>query len=142
MADKRSYEEYFAFKTNSLINEIRLSPKIRDLLGTDEAHGIAKRYGFAGISFVEPLIGVIDRPSGNKYTVYPWIQPDYSGDTWKHISSDGNARYGFLKRIKELLEGHGIEVDDFNIGQFLPEAREDGYYLNLIDIEAYRNMSR
>lgn len=134
-----SYESEFAVTTNSLTREIRLSSLIKKALATEEASIIATRYGFDDISFVEPLIGIIDHKSSEKYTVYEWIiQNEDDAKKWTENVHNSNASYGFLRRFKELLQKYGIKADDVNVGHFIPTRDEQGHHLRLIDIEAYK----
>jgi hypothetical protein len=126
---------------NSVLNEVALSPKVKELVASPEAQAIVKERGFGGISFVEPIVGMVDKSTGKRTVVYesiPDVQP---------LGTDRiNVQYGltsqtipmFYHRFYTLFEKNGIKPNDLAERQFLVDPNDN---LHLIDIEAYYQMS-
>src|SRR5258708_7836276 len=83
VAIPQKYQQTRAFETvpealqflrarNSVLNEIALSPKIKNLVASPEFQNIVKRNGYDAGEFVEPLLASIDRRSGQKVLFYEW----------------------------------------------------------------------
>ena len=62
---------------NSVVNEIALSPKVKEITASPAAQVIAHKYGFKGIRYIEPVLAII-----NRKTVASFLQTvciEYSG---------------------------------------------------------------
>lgn len=120
---------YFGY--NSIVNEMLLVSKIRSLINSDEAQGIAKRYGCISIKFAEPLVGFIDKKHRKKNVIYSYIEGER-----------GVIDYGDLvemaDRLANLFRKNGIEPYDLDRRQFVVTDTSDGKIVYLIDIEGYR----
>src|SRR6266404_2157574 len=73
---------------NSIVNEIALSPTLKELVDSKEIQELAQSYGFNSMQFVEPIMGVIDKNSRKKRQVYKYIHQAVPLDTV-------SEKYGF-----------------------------------------------
>ena len=115
---------------------MKLSTKIKNLVASGQFQEVVKKYGFADVVFVEPIIAiVVHNKIGEKYLVYKYINQvvDYS--------AEGQFPNSMVQEIKELFVKNEIAPHDLRSYQFM-EARDenDTRHLFLIDIEAYTEM--
>ena len=127
------------YALNSLVSEMKLAPDIGRVLADPATQQALARIGFSGgITFVDPIIGVVDRPSGRKYMVYEYIPATLElrrdhDFTWQQA----DAAVGV---VRERLLGAGIKTGDLQTRQILspikrpPDGRRELY---LIDAEAF-----
>jgi hypothetical protein len=121
------------YAVNSVVNEISISPKIKEVLGGEDAQRIMAQYGFERIEFVEPLLGVVDRKTGGKAVLYKFVE----GDLWLDTVYDSLAE-GFeetVDAIASLLERTGIYVNDLKAEQCL--LSKDRKTIYLLDAEQF-----
>lgn len=116
---------------NSLLNEIDLSAQIRDLVVGDDAQGVAKKYGYLKMNYVEPLIGLIDKKAGKKTVIY------------EHIENTGaRPPRDLVEDLERLFLRKGIYPRDLNEKQFLISDTPEGMVLYLIDTEGYEKATK
>ena len=127
--DKRAIQA-----SNSIFNEMLNSVKIRQIINTDETQQTVQRYGFSGIIFVEPLIGVIARQAQMKYICYEYI--DYQLDLIDYyLGSNYEVRDALIKELQAIFIKAGILPNDLTAKQILVAGQGKGN-LFLIDTEA------
>lgn len=124
----------------SLAREIELAPLVHAVTNSEAAQEMAKTHGFSGISYVEPLMGVItkypEHPEYNtKSTVYEYIpgtkQLDDLGEEPEWTPEDVAE---LTQALGALLEQGGIAPLDLGPGQILVDNNRQLY---LIDTEGY-----
>ena len=129
---------------NSLVSEIRLAPKIREAVSGDELKDIL-HYGYSlpGITYVEPIMGVIDRANADdpryadKIMIYPYIPDTMALDTEEGLSAAGLYKYPVevvVDELTEQLKNNGVRSNDLHPVQLLVDPDKNLY---LIDTEAY-----
>ncbi len=116
---------------NSLLNEIVLSAQIRDLVASDEAQGVAKKYGYLRISYVEPLVGLIDKVAGKKTVIYEYVE-----------NTGARPLPDLVEDLERLFLRKGIYPDDIGTRQFLTSDTPKGMVLYLIDTEGYEKATK
>lgn len=130
---KHYYDARELNAASSLTNELTLVPKVKQILQTPEAQRFAKDYGYEGIKLVEPLLGLIERSTGNKFMVFPFV----AGKEWEKSSP---ARFdideNLVKKLRAIFEAHGISPIDLAGKQILI----DGKTMYLLDTEIYYEM--
>ncbi|MBI4079020.1 MAG: hypothetical protein HY429_01855 [Candidatus Levybacteria bacterium] len=128
-----SRRAHYAFA--SLLNEINLSPKIKAALNHKEVKELAVKYGMEEITFIEPLIGLINKVTGQKIMVYDFIdaQPfstKTTGLPYKEASS-------FVLQLNYILEDKSGTINEELGGAQLMVDKVNPKKLYLIDIEGY-----
>lgn len=118
-----------------VLNEIILSKKIRELVASDMFQRLAKKYGFAGMKFAEPISALIDKEQHKKYLIYKNLE-----------LIDGmfpnDDSYIFIDDLRRIFLQNNIFPNDLNIRQFIVTQENGKYYIVLIDIEAYTNIKK
>jgi hypothetical protein len=108
-----------------------LSKKVRELINSNAAQELAKKYNFEGINFSEPIIAINDKKSHRKYLVYRPI-------LGHSVDEDNLVIEKFAKELKQLFLLNGLTPNDLQARQFMTSNESGKDYINLIDIEAYR----
>jgi len=129
-----------AQRLNGILSEIGLSPAVEQLTASEEAQEIANRWGFKSFGFVEPVIGVVYKPSGDKSLVYEYIH-----DAQTLADESIKSKYGITdEKGMEMIDSlhiffaqHGIEATDLDSRQLLVDNDGDLY---LTDIELYERL--
>jgi len=148
-----SSERKYTQARNSLLNEIYLAPSVQTIVQSEETQGIAREYGINTVSFIEPLLGLIERSSGRKIMFYPWQNGfryesiDRLDDRlWEYDPNNPLPHLDetdFSDRFEEVFTRHGIKPNDLSAEQFIAEVEDDGaMHLNLIDIEGYVKLKK
>lgn len=112
-------------------NEIILSKKIKEIVASNAVQGLAKRYGFAGMIFSEPIVAIIDKEFKNKYLIYKRIEQESFIPTAKK-----NIRE-LAQELRQLFKKNGIYPHDLQSRQFMITNQDGKTYIVLIDTEAY-----
>ena len=111
----------FLLSGNSLLNEFKVSRRIKDILRTAQAKQIAMDFGYEDIVFVEPLVGLIDKRSRQKIIVYNFVkgfdifESEYA---WERIG-DSDDPHSVENQLGALFAEHGISGRDFGGHQFV-----------------------
>ncbi len=157
IAKRQGFESAAEIGLRSVLNEILLSKRIKEIIATDEAQEIVRKHGFGGLRFVMPIAGVIAR-DGRKFLVYKNIKSKEVYEFESEGSFDLN--YGLPTEVRDDIESklrnlysiaaeldkvffdNGIHANDIRDNQFMLTKQGDKYLLNLIDVEAYRKRTR
>ena len=125
------------YACNSLLNEISLSPHVKKIVSSEAAQKIAHAHGFSSLTFVEPLLGVIDRQERRKYLFYEYV------DALTFRDTDGpecDALYYFSSDLADLIHSFGISPHDLDMKQIMYKDTPKGKLAFLTDIEAYHKI--
>jgi hypothetical protein len=129
---------------NSIVSEFALTPKIISILGSKRVVDIVSNYGFSSIRYVAPILGLIQRSTGEKTVIYDYVDADdwfTSHDTKireNKIVKLGDKGEGLCDELVVLFKNHGIFPGDFGDHQLMSSRDPDGsYFLYLIDSEGY-----
>lgn len=125
---------------NSLAHEIQLAPRIKRILDLYEAKLIAANHGYIDIRYVEPIIGIINRQTGEKTMFYDYVD----GDDFAHAVGNRNKREEEIKiqnfsfKIYQLFIQHDVYPEDLWPRQFIyPHNNQMGKPVYLIDTEGF-----
>lgn len=136
--------EHYSFA--SLRNEINLAQKIKESLASKEAKKLADGFDIEEITFVEPLVGLINRTTGQKIMVYDFIEGYGLSDLPELSQLEFNQRKEKIGRYDDFAYGlyklfvsHGIRAVDLRAAQFLFD-KANPRMLYLIDIEGYHTI--
>ncbi len=130
---REDFDKQARFAYSSILNEIILSPKIKRLVASDDFQKLAKKYGFSGMDFIEPVAGVIEKYY--KYLIYRNLKGTENPATlsvWRRFKIEN-----FTNQLRKLFLANGIKPNDLRSQQFMATKKGDEYFLHLIDIEAY-----
>jgi hypothetical protein len=120
-------------RANSVLNEMLIAPRIKEVLSSNEAQGLLEGSNFDAISYVEPLVAVIARESTFKTVIYPFVD----GKTSIPRSNDFYDLAFFATGLKELFRKAGVEPWDLGYRQFIVSNSNGMKTANLIDAQAY-----
>lgn len=131
-----SRRESYAFA--SLVNEINLTPKIKAILASGKAKELAAKYSIEEITFVEPLIGLTNKATGQKIMIYDFIEGHNFSATNEVSPTDFplDKRRQFVFDLTDLFQENGINPGDIDREQFM-FGKTNPRRLYLIDIEGY-----
>jgi hypothetical protein len=136
----RYLDKEMAQRMNSVLNEILLSRKVKEVIKDDAVQEEVRKIGYSKIDFIEPLIGIIDKNKSKKFTVYEKVK---AAPAWKDLPRDLERELGdFVRFVKHRLYKAGIESVDLYSKQILEETVGHKKSLHLIDIEAYQDIKR
>lgn len=129
--------------------EVGIAPAVEAVLATDEVQAAANALGFADVAVVQPLIGAIDKQSGEQFMVYPWIHGDEGGTPMPLDRALTEAEREQIvdlstlaESMKPLIREAGIASDDFGAMNFVVVTDEDGNrHLRIIDITDFRPLA-
>jgi hypothetical protein len=125
---------------NSALSEIGLAPVTKGVIAGQSAQDMANSWGFKSFSLVEPVIGVIYKPSGFKSLVYEYI------DSAKTLDDESvKSKYGIsfekseemMASLEQLFKSQGIQADDLSERQLMTDSKDNLY---LIDTELYQRL--
>jgi len=119
---------------NSVLHEIAISPQVKAITASDEAQAIARTYGYKGVKYIEPVIAVIDKRTGNKSLVFEYI--DGAENLALHMHNpNGWLNERLSKQIDDLLKRNGISSNNHDgEQQFMTDKNKFLYH---IDAESY-----
>lgn len=158
ITERWGFERGATVGLRSVLNEILLSKRVREIIVSGEAQEIARKYGFGGIRFVEPIAGIIIK-DGRKFLVYKNIRSkevyefeeegdfNFSYSMPREIRNEinnklENAFYNgppsLAEELYKLFSDKGVIANDLRPNQFMLTKQDDTFFLNLIDVEAYR----
>lgn len=125
---------------NSLLNEFSISKRVEEVVNAADFQDAVRKKGFVSASFVEPLVGYIDRNSGDKFVIYEYIEgideltrPNGVRDELANIT---------VRDLEAFFVKNGIEATDMKRFQFIVSPTISGAILFLIDVEGYRDLRR
>jgi hypothetical protein len=124
------YTKAQSYAKHSVTSEIRVAPMIRETIEKEDTQAAVQDLGYAGLTFVEPIIAIVNRQTGEKSTVYEYVE----GVNRILDSVDNMARSELLRRLRHILEADGIETSDFNSKQILVNPHGQLY---LVDTEGW-----
>lgn len=146
--DKKSYFDLVALqhrdsysrkedrRYNSLSNEFRISDTIRSVVGRDDFQQVAGGHGFESLQFIEPLVGFVDRRTGDKVVIYGFVPG--AGDFDRLDGEvDSNIPVELVNSLRKKFNDVGIYPTDLRQSQFITRQTRTGEALCLIDIEGY-----
>lgn len=125
---------------SSLVNEMHLSPLVKEAMASPTLQARAAEQGFERIEFIEPIIGAVrHRLIGDqKWTVHRYI-PDAEAlrvaEAFGKVSAE--QRKTIVDAITAELRNTGIEPYDFDERQILMDPARRLY---LVDAEGYRQV--
>ena len=124
---------------NSLANELYLSPQISAVLTLTEVQQVVQSFGFSGITYAEPLAGMIDRRNQYKFMVYDFVKGRTVEFTRRIASKFEGYQIAFevTQMLKKLFLAAFINPTDLNDTSLLVTKTPEGDRLVLIDTEAY-----
>ena len=119
---------------NSVLNEIAIAPQVKSITASHEAQELARKYGYKSVRFIEPIIAIIDKKTGDKSLVYEYIE-----DAQSMSLNIPTPRYWldnkFVTEFDHLLWRNGIESNDHGgEQQFIFDKKKNLYH---IDAESY-----
>jgi hypothetical protein len=119
---------------NSLVSEVRMSPVIKQVVASADMQELAEQCGLSGIEYIEPIIGVVDRTSGDpgfarKAMVYRYIE-----DAGPFSGEDLQGANRLIHALRSKLKGLDIEPTDLTLNQVIVDQEQHAY---LLDSEAY-----
>jgi len=122
---------------SAISSELSLSPKIKKIISSDEVQQIFKPYIHL-IDYVEPLIGIICRATGQKYLIYQYIR----GNNFDSFSKKSlEIAVEISKRVeilRDVFRKNQIEPYDLLPRQLMMEEKPGGLLvIHLIDTEMY-----
>ncbi len=120
---------------NSILNEIGISPKIKKIMSGDVSQEIARRYGHKSLEYIEPIIGIVNRETGNKALIYEYIEGAVNIRTIMNQANFNQIQF-FENEIDKLLKQNGVENMD-KPAQFIVDS--SGRLYN-IDAEGYQRV--
>ena len=161
--DKDEYGDQYArevararYRATSVTGELSLAPRVKRIVAQDQIQELVKPLGFKTITYVEPVLAIIDKQTGQKSIIYPFIE-----GTETLLESTGNAegatepldstdklnwwpeekeqdklrdRYADLSEaFKDVFYANGIEPNDLGAHQILVKGDE----LYLVDAELF-----
>ncbi len=130
---KKDFDTKARYGMAGVLNEVILSPKIRQLISSVEFQDLAKQFGFARMEFVEPIVAAADRTYRLKYLVYKNIKEiQISNSIWERFKLKS-----FANKLRNLFLKHGIIPHDLRKAQLLISEKDGKRQLYLVDIEAY-----
>lgn len=123
------------YASASIMNEMSIATDIKRIVESENIQNVFQFSGIDSVDYVEPLIGVINRDSGKKYIVYPFVDGAKFYDT--EIPDDLRI-FKSIRRLEAVISDKGIKPHDLQGGQFLVERSTDGkVHLHLLDIDLY-----
>lgn len=125
----------FRQRVNSVLNEMRLSQEVKQLAASPGMQDIAKKYGYLGIKFVEPVIAIIYKNTGRKYLVYEYVPNTEEVYDVLMDMSDFATQDAFDSDLKEFFAGSRIEANEADTGHLLIDKDN---MLNIVDIESFQ----
>lgn len=132
----------------SLMSEFNIVPKVARILQQEKAQEIIIPYGFINIELIQPLLGLIEKATGEKTIFYDFIDAETLHSTLK---TEKNAiqklprgeMNNLTNGIADLFRDSGIIPGDISPFQFMTAQNEEGNdVLYLIDIEGYIDTSQ
>jgi len=118
------------YALESVLNEISLSQKIKQIVASKEAQQLAQKHGFNNFVFLEPLAAFVNRKSRHKFLVYRHIMSGDFLDEDFHLPT-------LVPELKKIFLAHGIRPNDLRSDQFMIKEEDGKVTLILIDVEAY-----
>jgi hypothetical protein len=119
------------YALSSILNEITLSPRIKRLVASSAFQQLAKKYGFVGMEFSEPIAGVIEKYI--KYLIYRNVK-----DTEAPNSLAEESKIDSLTcDLRKLFTINGIIPHDLKPEHLLTTKQDGKPFIHLTDIEAY-----
>jgi len=113
----------------SVSNEIVFAPKIKDLVASEKFQKLAREYGYASLSFAEPIVSVIEKTSKEKYVVYR---------NTKGVNVQNKQIFTQVAQdLGKLFLENGVVSYDLKWFDFMVIKQDDKYHLVLLDTEAY-----
>jgi hypothetical protein len=113
-----------------VLNEIILVKKIKEIIISNKAQELARRYGFSGIKFSEPIIALIDKEHYRKCLIYRNLKKE-------NMPFPGNNSQNFADELREIFLQNNVSPNDLKENQFVVVQEDGKYYIVLIDTEAY-----
>lgn len=130
--EKTSKEITVLQTTNSVMAEMRLAPRIKELLTSDEVLEMFASMGIEKVRNIDPLVAIIDRETKRKYVIYPHKK----GTAIDSKMMDVDKQNGLVKNIKAFFEENGVLVDDLEYAnQIMVDVDAKTVYFN--DTEAW-----
>lgn len=125
--------------------ELKLAPKIREFIASNEVQQLAIDALYTGVSLVEPLASYTD-PDGRQVMIYPWQEGHQSPETETEEVPEPESVEGrlttFLMRLRAHFLTLGIYPDDIALDQLiLSNEAEGNQHLYLTDIEKYKEVT-
>ena len=117
-----------------VLNEIILSPKIKDLIASDEFQKLARRFGFADLTFSEPIAAFSYRglDGYKKFLVYRHLTEE-KFFTYYHRQVLENL----AEELKRMFLSNGIIPHDLRFHQFMINKQDGQLHLILVDTEVF-----
>lgn len=122
---------------STISSELSLSPTIKKIISSDEVQQIFEK-DISLVDFIEPLIGIVCRTTGQKYLIYQYVRGENFENFSKknlEIAVEINKR---VETLREVFRKNQIEPYDLLPRQLMVEETVDGLLvLYLIDAEMY-----
>ncbi|MEO6509278.1 MAG: hypothetical protein ABIO02_04955 [Patescibacteria group bacterium] len=129
---------------SSVMNEIGLSTRIKQLYDSAESAELAKLIGYKGLKFIEPLLATINRETKEKCVVYPFVEGSNLFQENSHeldlISNKSEST--FIEAVTEMFKVHGMQIADLGTHQFIVPKKNspDNGVVYVVDSEAYSRL--
>lgn len=119
----------------SVLNEIIMSRKVREVIISGSAQEIAKKFGFDRLDFAEVILSIVTpEEKMQKRLVYPHVDDNKKKDI------PVSDLEGLALDLRKLFLEKGIVSSDLLGKQFLVNEKDGELVATLIDIEAYRTL--
>lgn len=126
--------------------ELAQAPDVRAIVDSDAAQQIAREQGFAGISFVEPVLAVEGHGTEERTVIYPWQDGTvHSGEEGLHGALGGSVPGSGIEAVNTVVDRmnglfgiHGMKSGDLSGEQII--VGSEGM-LHLIDTEIYEKFT-
>ncbi len=125
------------YASASVMNEMTLAKDIRSIVSSEEIQTVFMRSGVQAIDYIEPLMGIIDKNTGDKFIIYKFANGDKLVDSFL-TDADRNKIVRATRRLEVVISDKNIIPHDLQTRQFLIEKDENGgVLLHLVDIDLF-----
>ncbi len=126
------------YASASIMNEMSLATSIRKIVGSKEVQEIFRNSGVTSIDYIEPLIGIINKETGEKNIIYKYAE---GISLKKHLLKNPDLlkrMFSTIRRLEVIITDKNIIPHDLQSNQFLAEIDADGRMaLHLLDIDLF-----
>lgn len=124
---------------STILNEFRMAPTVRQILSSKKVEELIKETDASGISLIEPILGAVNRETGQKFMVYPYVEMHtlFKDD---QRSEEDKKMEDFYHKLEITFKKLGIDPNDLAYSHLLRDDL-DPKKLYLLDIEGYRKIS-
>jgi hypothetical protein len=122
------------FTRAGVLSEIIISPEVKNVVASNEVQELAKKHGFTGLKFAEPIFALTFKESAKKALIYKNIK--------RKVGSPGGDLKNLAEDLKKVFLQNSIHPHDFHAGQFMVIEQDGKPCVVLIDIESYTEVEK